>query len=126
MQMSRTTRKVVTDSNYREVRKGKGADWATLPGARINYRFRGGMVMSESSCSFWKDERYRTGPSRDLQRRAEKRSKRQKVMQEAINDFLQQEYEELQEMIAATEVEYAEELETYEFFAEFYNETMEV
>lgn len=86
--MSRTNRKILTDSNHREARHGAvnaQAAWeAQLHGAWFK-RFHGGMVMSPHASGIWGDERGRSGKAwsgrmRDAQRRAAKRRERQKAM----------------------------------------------
>jgi hypothetical protein len=84
--MSRTTRNVITGSNYGEARKGR--DWEALAasGAVIHpYRQRnGGMVMSSRSCGSWDDE-YATGSGRKAEKRAVKKRERREALRDAMD-----------------------------------------
>lgn len=82
--MARTTRKYLTEGNYREARKGSwgsrsGVRWdasTDLPWGRRNNR--GGMLMSPSSSGIWRDEL--PGTSRRQVKRSERQGWKQEVL----------------------------------------------
>lgn len=87
--MSRTTRKIPTDGNYREVRKGKNdsAVWDRAYGIYRTPR-HGGMSMSARVCGFWGDEYPPSGSAgRKATKRAVKRRERRNAMREHVASF---------------------------------------
>lgn len=90
--MSRTTRKTLTDKNYREARRGRvnsQAAWdATLRGPyRVRNAGRGPLLMSRSNLPnyWWDDELERGKHSRPREKRMLKRRQRSAAMREATD-----------------------------------------
>lgn len=88
--MSKTTRRIPTESNYREVRKGQQDSrgvWERTDIMRPYRQRKGGMAMSSRSTGLWDDEYGGTG-SRKSGDKAFKRSMKRRERRIAMKDAL--------------------------------------
>ena len=88
--MSKTTRRIPTESNYREARKGKQDARGVWERAEFSHAYRqrkGGMLMSPRSTGMWSDEYGATG-SRKGSDKAVKRSIKRRERRIAMRDAL--------------------------------------
>ncbi len=113
--MARTYRDTLNHQRRAKRRSWDPANY--IPGEDFDFsdpinrypRLRGGnMVMAESRCGIWGDERFRSGADRDAQRRAAKRVERNRWRREVERELLSDPHDDFDvEAVDALEGEWA-------------------